>query len=40
LWCATEVTKRGEMDAVADALKAMRKGRKEDPAKVAEEVLA
>jgi glycine dehydrogenase subunit 1 len=40
LWCATEVTKRSEMDAAAEALSAMRKERKEEPAKVAEEVLA
>jgi glycine dehydrogenase subunit 1 len=40
LWCATEVTKRSEMDAAAAALSAMRKERKEEPAKVAEEVLA
>ena len=38
LWCATEVTKRSEMDAAAAALSAMRKERKEEPAKVAEEV--
>jgi glycine dehydrogenase subunit 1 len=40
LWCATEVTKREQMDAVAEALKAMRQEREEEPAKVAEEVLA
>jgi hypothetical protein len=34
------VTKRSEMDAAAEALSAMRKERKEEPAKVAEEVLA
>ncbi len=43
LWCATEVTKREQMDAAAEALSAMRKERKErkeEPAKIAEEVLA
>jgi glycine dehydrogenase subunit 1 len=40
LWCATEVTKRADMDAAAEALEAMRKERKEVPAKDAEEVLA
>jgi glycine dehydrogenase subunit 1 len=40
LWCATEVTKRGDMDAVANALKAMHSRREEVHAKDAEEVLA
>ena len=40
LWCATEVTKRTDMDAVAHALRAVRKERNEVHAKDSEEVLA